>query len=85
MKIVYTKHVLEKFKELEIEGWYITKTKIRQTIKNPKWKGVSSLGQETTMSLVDNKHILRVIFNRVDGIIKVITFHITKKGRYESH
>lgn len=84
VKVVYTKHALEKFKELEKEGWKITKSQIRQTIKNPKWTGVSSHGQETAMILINTNHILRVILNKTGGIIKVITFHIGKRGRYES-
>ena len=85
MKIVYTKHALEKFKELELEGWHITKSKISGTIKNPKWKGKTKEDQETALSLLDPKHIIRIVFEKQkSGIIKVITFHLGKRGRYES-
>lgn len=83
MKIVYTKHADEKIKEIKNEGWVITKVKIELTIKNPKWKGVTKDGEETALSLIDG-HILRIIFDKKDDIIKVITFHIGKRGRYES-
>ena len=85
MKIIYTLHALEKFKELKLEGWFITKNKIYQTLNNPKWKGLTKENQETALSLVDEKHIIRVVFEREnDGIIKVITFHFGRRGRYES-
>ena len=84
MKIVYTKHALKKFAVFKRLGWNITKAKIRKTLQNPKWKGTSRYGQETAMSLADDKHILRVIINRADGIITVVTFHITRRGTYES-
>ncbi len=85
MKIIYTKHALEKFKELELEGWYITKKKINAIIKNPRWKGLTKGEQETALGLIDQKHIIRVVFKREkDDIIKVITFHLGKRGRYES-
>ena len=85
MKIVYTKHALQKFKELELEGWHITKHKIYKTIKNPKWKGLTKENQETALSLIDPKHIIRVVFVKgKGGIIKVITFHLGRRGRYES-
>lgn len=84
MKIVFTKHALEKFAELERLGWIITKNKVKQTIQKPKWKGKSHFGQKTAMSLVDQKHILRVIIDKEDDIIKVITFHIARRGKYES-
>lgn len=84
MKIVYTKHALEKFKELEKEGWRIAKRQIIQTIKNPKWHGVTRSGQETALSLINGDHIIRVVLEKKGGIIKVITFHLGKRGRYES-
>lgn len=85
MKIVFTRHVLEdsipRFKNL---GWVITKIKIRQTIRQPKWRGITRFGQSTAMSLVDDKHILRVIFEQEGDIIRVITAHIARRGTYES-
>lgn len=36
------------------------------------------------MSLLDKKHILRVIFEVRDGIIEVITIHPARRGTYES-
>lgn len=83
--IVFTKHVLEdsipRFKRL---GWVITRQKIRQTIKNPKWVGVTRFGQPTVMNLMDEGHILRVVLGYEGDIIRVITAHIARKGTYES-
>lgn len=85
MKIIYTRHVLEdsipRFKRL---GWIITKSKIRKTLQKPKWKGMTRFGQQTAMSLMDERHILRVIFEIEGDIIKVITAHIARRGTYES-
>jgi len=69
---------------LERLGWKITKRKVENIIKKPDWKGVSRFGQETALGLVDKIHILRVIFNKDGDIIKVITFHIARRGKYES-
>lgn len=83
--IVFTKHVLEdsipRFKRL---GWVITRQKIRQTIKNPKWVGVTRFGQPTVMNLMDERHILRVVLGYAGDIIRVITAHIARRGTYES-
>lgn len=84
MKIILSRHVLnEKIPLLKSLNWNITKAKIRQTIKKPKWRGITDEGQPTAMSLVDEKHILRVIYKKSD-IIKVLTIHIARRGRYES-
>ena len=85
MKFVFTKHSLkDKLPELERFGWKITKTKVKSIVNKPRWRGVSKHGEETAMDLVDDKHILRVVFNRGDGIIKVITLRIARRGKYES-
>ena len=84
MRIIYTKHSEGKFAQLERLGWKITKRKVENIINKPQWKGISRFGQETALSLVDKTHILRVIFNKDGDIIKVITFHIARRGKYES-
>jgi len=84
VRIIYTKHSEGKFAQLERLGWKITKRKVENIINKPQWKGISRFGQETALSLVDKTHILRVIFNKDGDIIKVITFHIARRGKYES-
>lgn len=84
MKFVFTKHASEKFGELEKLGWKVTKEHVRKAIEQPKWRGISKHGQETVIILVNKHHILRVIFNREHGRIKVVTFHVARRGRYES-
>ncbi len=84
MKVVYTKHALEKFQFLKRFGWIISKGTIRQTVTTPHWRGVSRFGQETAMSLLDPTHILRVIFDQEGDRLRVITFHPARRGTYES-
>lgn len=85
VKIILTRHVIEdKIPKIKSLGWIVTKSKIRRTIKNPKWKGTAYVNQETAMSLLDDNHILRVIFKREGDIITVITIHPARRGSYES-
>ena len=73
MKFIYTKHAIrDKFPALKRLGWKVTKSRVESTVKHPKWHGVSKHGDETAMSLVDDKHILRVVFNREDDIINIL-------------
>lgn len=85
MKIVLSEHVLnEKIPLLKSLGWSITPFKIKQTVRKPKWKGVTRYDQPTAMSLLDDKHILRIIFEKKSGIIFIITIHPARRGTYES-
>jgi len=78
MKIIYTKHALkDKLPVLKKLGWNISKNKVEATIINPKWRGTSKHGQETAMSLVDEGHILRVVFRRKDDI-KLLTIYFAQ-------
>ena len=84
MKYIFTLHSLQKFAVLRRLGWDLSKSKVRQTVKTPRWRGKTKFGQETAMSLLDKDHILRVILNREESIINIITFHPARRGTYES-
>lgn len=83
MKIVYTKHALQKFKFLESIGWKFTENDIEEALKNPDDTG-SDVEREAEFVLkeIDERHNLRVIYRKSDGIMTVITFYPTRKGRY---
>lgn len=85
MKIEFSWHVLnDTIPKFKLLGWNITKAKIRQTIKKPRWTRITKYGQPAAMSLMDEKHILRVVFKIEGDIIKVITVYIARRGKYES-
>lgn len=85
MRFLFTKHaVKDKLPELKTFGWIITRSRIKEIVTKPRWSGLTKKGQKTAMDLVDETHILRVIFRKEDGIITIITLHIARKGKYES-
>lgn len=81
MKIVYTKHAEKKFSDLRIFGIVITKSKISDIIKNPKYRSIDN-GNLIAAAGFDSKHNLRVVHKRQKGDIIVITFYVYRKGRY---
>ena len=84
VKFIFTNHAIEKFSVIENLGWHLTKARIKNTIQQPKWTGVTKQNQTTAMQLVDENHIVRVVFRQEDDTITVITFHIARRGKYES-
>ena len=84
MKINFTNHALQKRKILKKVGWEITLELVKHAIQNPTYSGKTGEDQPTAIVLLDNDHILRVIYEIRSGIITVITFHISRKGRYET-
>jgi len=83
VKIVYTKHAQQKFKFLESIGWKFTKSDLEAALEKPDDSGVDvERKAEFVLKEIDERHNLRVIYRKNDGIMTVITFYPTRKGRY---
>lgn len=82
MKIIFTKHALEKFRSLVLLGWRFTKKDIREALINPNYSFKDEeRGVWIILKEIDKEHNLRVIYKKDDGIITVITFYPREKGR----
>lgn len=82
MKVKYTFHAKEKLKRNDIKKFKITKNFIEFTLINSKFKSKTRYGDYSAVSGLNSDHDLRVIYDIISGVIKVITFHVSKKGRY---
>lgn len=84
MKILFTKHALEKFGSLALLGWKFEKEDVKQSLLDPdhfsedKERGVKIILKE-----IDKNHNLRIVYREDDGIITIVTFYPCGKGRYE--
>lgn len=93
MKIVFTKHASDKFVNLPPESVKVTKRDVLEAIKKPAYKDIESDRPKIIVHKnLDKTHIVRVVYKRSlraytlkeeSGIITVITFYPTRKGRYE--
>lgn len=84
MKFVFTKHSQEKLKRPDIKKLKVSKKIIEVILDSPEYKGLTKYGDYTAVSALDEEHDLRVIYTVIDRkILKVITFHISEKGRYK--
>lgn len=82
MKIIYTKHAEGKLKRLDIQKFNIKKKTIEKTIKQPRARTKTKYNDFAAVTALDESHDLRVIYVIIEIGIKVITFHIARKGRY---
>ncbi|MBI2268022.1 MAG: DUF4258 domain-containing protein [Candidatus Blackburnbacteria bacterium] len=84
MRIVFTKHAIWKFADLEKMGWRLGREDVRSAILFPDSGPVDSgYGALAVLKKLDERHNLRVIYVTRDDIITVITFYPTESGRYE--
>jgi hypothetical protein len=77
--IIYTKHAKEKFKILKNQGFPIKKKLVEETLRFPERVDYSQIPLLRAEKRIDEKHILRVVFKKENGIIKVITFYPARK------
>lgn len=83
MRIVFTKHAMGKFQTHLAAGWKFTRKDITKTIKKPYfWEEDKERGVKIALSKWNDEHDLRVIFRKESGMIIVVTFYPTEKGRY---
>ncbi len=84
MKIVFTKHASNKFTNLPAGSVVVIKKDVMSAIRNPDFKDLESDKPKIIVhKILDANHIVRVVYKKQSGIITVITFYPTKKGRYE--
>lgn len=84
MVIKYTKHAANKFTNLPAGSITVTKEDVLRAIKNPDFKDLESDKPKIIVhGSLDTRHIVRVVYKEERGIITVITFYTTSKGRYE--
>ena len=83
MKIIYTKHAEGKLKRADIKSFKIDKKFIEAALSKSEHRGKTKYNDFSHLSSVSEKHDLRIIYDIIDSNIKVITFHIARKGRYD--
>lgn len=84
MKVVYTKHAEDKLKRADVRKFKINKNFIEKILKTPRQKTKTKYGNYAALGDLGEVHDLRVIYDIIDTKLKVITFHIARRGRYET-
>lgn len=82
MEIIFTKHAIRKREILRDLGWAIELDSVKESVRKPDFEGKTKTGEQFVLKIVDERHSLKVVYKVEGAIIKVITFHITRKGRY---
>lgn len=80
--IIFTKHAKDKLKRKDIKSFKVNSKLIKEIVSNLQTQTLTEYEDYSKVSKLDKKHDIRIIYDIIDGDIKVITFHIAKKGRY---
>lgn len=80
--VIFTKHAENKLNRKDIILFRINKNLIKSIISNPSKLTRTKYGDFAALARLDENHELRIIYVIINNDLKVITFHIAKKGRY---
>lgn len=83
VKIVYTKHAIDKFQDKEVIKLGIRREHVNRVLKNPLAEDKNIIPHQSVGKFSDELS-LSVIWKVEKSVIIVITFYPAGKGRYES-
>lgn len=81
--IIFTKHAKNKFEILKRHKFLISEKQVLETIENPDLIDYSHFPLFIAQRKIDREHVLRVVYKKEGGIIKIITFYPGRKEQYE--
>ncbi|MEK7574318.1 MAG: DUF4258 domain-containing protein [Patescibacteria group bacterium] len=81
--IIFTKHARNKFEILKRHKFLITEKQVLKTIEKSDLIDNSHLPLLIAQRKIDKVHVLRVVYKKEFGVIKIITFYPGRRKQYE--
>lgn len=83
MEIILGPHAEDKFKLLAKRGFPISKDKVLDCVQNPDRIEEGYKGRKIAQKVLDERHVVRVIYIEFTNIKRIITFYPGRRERYE--
>ncbi|MCX8008865.1 MAG: DUF4258 domain-containing protein [Patescibacteria group bacterium] len=83
MQVRFTRHALEKFSRMKDAGFDLTKIDIQKVVEHPFKLENTTDNTKIATQLLDDHHVIRVVFREEDDIILIITFYPGRIKAYE--
>lgn len=81
--VIFTKHARNKFEILRRHNFFITEKQILETVGKADMIDVSRSPLLIAQRKIDKAHVLRVVYKKEFGVIKIITFYPGRRTQYE--
>ncbi len=81
--VIFTKHALDKFVVLKRHKFSISKKQVLKAATKPELIDHSRAPLLIGQTPIDTTHVLRVVYKRENGNIKIITFYPGRKRQYD--
>ncbi len=83
MDVVFSTHAEEKIELLNTNGFSITKNQVVECLDKPDRMDAGYKGRIIAQRVIDDRHVLRVVFEDKDNVRRVITLYPGRRERYE--
>jgi len=81
--LIFTEHAKNKFEILKRHKFLITRKQVLETVEKPELIDKSRLPLLIAQRKIDRDHVLRVVYKKEFGVIKIITFYPGRRKQYE--
>jgi uncharacterized DUF497 family protein len=82
-KIVFSLHALNKIQILSSHNIFVNKDLITKIIIKPDRVESGYKNRLVALGVLDDKHLLRIVFEESEEEIKIITMYPARRSRYE--
>ena len=82
--IRFTHHARRKFETLRELGLKVEEHKVLEIVRKPSMVERTWKGRLVRTGPLNSTHVLRVVFEKQNGNITVVTFYPARRARYES-
>jgi hypothetical protein len=82
--ILFTSHAEMKFEILASHGFPVEREAVIEAVLHPDRIDFGYHGRRIAQKAFDEEHVLRVIFNELPDMIRIITFYPGRRERYEA-
>ena len=83
-RILFCRHAKLKLLILAEHNVFFTASQITEAIKNPDKISHGKKNRKIAQKIIDEQHVLRVIFEEEKEEITIITFYPARRERYEN-
>jgi len=83
-RIVFSGHAENKFAILKQHGFAVSRETVRSAVRNPDATVVGYRGRNIAQKVIDQTHVIRVVFEESADMIRIVTFYPGRRKRYEN-
>lgn len=82
-KIVFSQHAVDKIEILKKHQVFIDKGLIENAVQNPDSIDSGYKGRLVAQKILDEHHVIRIIYEETEESLRVITMYPGRRKRYE--